>query len=116
VEFPDYAQVAKAYGLQAVCIDEPNALDNLDDWMALSGPVLIDIRVDPAQGFAPRIKSRVDEHGKFQTPSLDDMHPFLPAEQLAALRAEALALRATSVHTPAHERPSTPRELADELS
>jgi acetolactate synthase-1/2/3 large subunit len=115
VEFPDYAKVAQAYGLQAVCLDGPDTLEDLRSWMALPGPTLIDIRVDPAQGFAPRIKSRVDEHGKFQTPALDDMHPFLPAEQIAALRAEALALRATSGQTPGHERPAVLRELAHEL-
>jgi acetolactate synthase-1/2/3 large subunit len=115
VEFPDYAKVAQAYGLQAVCLDGPDTLEDLPSWMALPGPTLIDIRVDPAQGFAPRIKSRVDEHGKFQTPALDDMHPFLPVEQLAALRAEALALRATSGQTPEPERPSAPQELAHEL-
>jgi acetolactate synthase-1/2/3 large subunit len=116
VEFPEYAKVAQAYGLQSVCIDRPDKLDDLRDLMALPGPTLIDIKVDPDQGFAPRIKSRVDEHGKFQTPALDDMHPFLPAEQLAALRAEALALRANSGHPPACVKQSTPQELADELS
>jgi acetolactate synthase-1/2/3 large subunit len=97
VEFPDYAAVAQAYGLRAVRIGEPEALGGLAEWMAPSGPTLIEIVVDPAQGFAPRIKSRVDEHGKFQTPALDDMHPFLPADQVGAIRAQALGLRADAL-------------------
>ena len=36
-----------------------------------SGPVLVQIHVDPAQGFSPKLKSRVDEQGRFLTPELD---------------------------------------------
>ncbi len=97
VEFPDYAAVAQAYGLRAVRIAEPKALDALDEWMTPSGPTLIEIVVDPSQGFAPRIKSRVDEQGKFQTPALDDMYPFLSADQVGAIRAQALGLRADAL-------------------
>jgi acetolactate synthase-1/2/3 large subunit len=97
VEFPDYAAVAQAYGLRAVRIGGPEALGGLAEWMAPSGPTLIEIVVDPAQGFAPRIKSRVDEQGKFQTPALDDMHPFLPADQVGAIRTHALGLRADAL-------------------
>jgi acetolactate synthase-1/2/3 large subunit len=97
VEFPDYAAIAQAYGLRAVCISEPVALEGIADWMSYIGPTLIEIVVNPAQGFAPRIKSRVDEQGKFQTPALDDMHPFLAADQVNAIRAQALSLRAEAM-------------------
>ena len=55
----------------------------------------IDLHVDPRQEFAPRIKSRVDAQGKFVTPALDDMHPFLDPAKLAQLRCEALAIRSS---------------------
>jgi acetolactate synthase-1/2/3 large subunit len=44
----------------------------------------------------PRIKSRVDEQGKFITPELDDMHPFLPENELDAVRTQAQSIRATT--------------------
>ena len=53
------------------------------------GPFLINIIVDPRQEFAPRIKSRIDESGKFVTPELDDMHPFLDVAELDAIRNSA---------------------------
>ena len=34
------------------------------------------------------------ENGNFATPELDDMFPFLPADELSGVRAEAAALRA----------------------
>ena len=91
VDFPDFAAVARAYGLAAARIED---LDEIGQWLAQDGPLLLDLRVDPAQGFAPRIKSRVDENGKFVSPALDDMYPFLPPEELEAVRRSAREIRA----------------------
>lgn len=89
VEFPDFARVATAYGLDAVNIATPADLPALDAALARRGPTLIAARVDPAPGFEPRIKSRALPEGGFATPELDDMFPFLPPAELAAVRAEA---------------------------
>ena len=62
--------------------------------LARRGPTLIAARVDPAPGFEPRIKSRALPGGGFATPELDDMFPFLPPAELAAVRAEARSIRA----------------------
>lgn len=95
VDFPDFAAVARAYGLTAARIED---LDEIGQWLAQDGPLLLDLRVDPAQGFAPRIKSRVDENGKFVSPALDDMYPFLPTEELEAVRRSAREIRANGQH------------------
>ena len=95
VEFPDFTAVARAYGLRAESIASEADLPRLDALLQGGGPLLIDLHVDPRQEFAPRIKSRVDEHGKFVTPELDDMHPFLGTDELAHARQEALAITHT---------------------
>jgi acetolactate synthase-1/2/3 large subunit len=92
VEFPNFVAVAQAYGLKSVVIHGEIDLQTLDTWMSEDGPMVIDIRVDPRQPFEPRIKSRVDDDGRFITPELDDMHPFLPEEIRDAVRAEGLAV------------------------
>lgn len=97
VEFPDFVAVAKAYRVRSVAIRGEADLAELDRWLTENGPLLIDIEVDPRQEFAPRIKSRVDEHGKFVTPELDDMHPFLPPEELEMVRQEAERIEHLSV-------------------
>lgn len=93
IEFPDFTRVAQAYGLDAVTITAPADLHRLDAALARRGPVLIAAHVDPAQGFEPRIKSRALPEGGFATPELDDMFPFLPPDELAAVREEARAIR-----------------------
>ncbi len=93
VEFPDFARIAQAYGLDAVSVTAAN-LPDLDAALGRRGPVLIAAQVDPLPGFEPRIKSRALPEGGFATPELDDMFPFLPPDELAAVRTEAAAIRA----------------------
>lgn len=94
VEFPDFVAVAKAYGLEATAIASERDFSTLDELLARDGPLLIDVKVDPRQPFEPRIKSRVGEDGKFVTPELDDMHPFLPEAERNSVRAAAAAILA----------------------
>jgi acetolactate synthase-1/2/3 large subunit len=94
VGFPDFATVASAYGLPSLSVRTEQDLAELDTWLDRDGPALIDLHVDPRQEFAPRIKSRVDENGKFFTPELDDMHPFLDPAEVSSIRAEAKSIRA----------------------
>jgi acetolactate synthase-1/2/3 large subunit len=89
VEFPDFAEVAAAYGLESARVSSPGRLLELDRILSLDGPALVQVDVDPDQGFEPRIKSRMREDGTFATPELDDMFPFLEAEELATVRLEA---------------------------
>jgi acetolactate synthase-1/2/3 large subunit len=89
VDFPDFTAVAKAYGINAKTISNVDELDDLDALLKHDGPLLINIIVDARQEFVPRIKSRIDENGKFVTPELDDMHPFLDITELDAVRNSA---------------------------
>jgi acetolactate synthase-1/2/3 large subunit len=95
VEFPDFEAVAKAYGIKATTIRSEADLPHMDTLLQEDGPLLLNVVVDPRQEFAPRIKSRVDENGKFSTPELDDMHPFLPPTELKAVADSALTIRST---------------------
>lgn len=92
VEFPDFNAVAKAYGIDTALISTEDDLATLDQLLTRDGPLLINVIVDPLQEFAPRIKSRVDEDGKFVTPELDDMYPFLDPAVLRTVRASAEAI------------------------
>jgi len=100
VEFPDFTDVARAYGLRSVTIQSEAELRELDELMMQDGPMLVNIIVDPRQEFVPRIKSRIDENGKFVTPELDDMHPFLAVEELQKVRESALAITSSPVDEP----------------
>ena len=97
VGFPDFTAIAKAYGIRAETISSENEISKLDALLGSDGPLLINLHVDPRQEFSPRIKSRVDENGKFITPELDDMHPFLDADLISNIRISASALKSISI-------------------
>jgi len=92
VEFPDFEAVAQAYGIKSATIQSETDLPRLDALLQEDGPLLLNVVVDPRQEFSPRIKSRVDEQGRFVTPELDDMHPFLEPAEIARIRESAAAL------------------------
>jgi len=94
VGFPDFALVARALGLRAISITGERDLSEFDEAIQSDGPLLIDLHVDPRQEFSPRIKSRVDQDGRFVTPELDDMHPFLDPTELERVRESAALVRA----------------------
>ena len=92
VEFPDYAGVAVAYGLVAARVSSEDHLPELERILSLDGPALVQVEVDPDQGFEPRIKSRMQDDGTFATPELDDMFPFLDSQTVTNIRSEVATL------------------------
>ena len=46
------------------------------------GPVICEVVTNPGEQFQPKLQSKLLEDGTFQTPSLEDMYPFLPKEEL----------------------------------
>lgn len=95
VDFPDFVAVAMAYGIKATQVHNADDLPMFDQLLTQDGPMLINVIVDSRQEFVPRIKSRVDEYGKFVTPELDDMHPFLDPQIIANVRESARSIRST---------------------
>ena len=89
VEFPDFAKVAEAYGIASFTITDKSELSTVKNLMSRQGPMLLDIKVDPKQNFSPRMKARLDEHGKFIPQFLDDMFPFLDASEVNTVRESA---------------------------
>lgn len=84
VSFPDFCKVAAAYGLPSADIAGEDFHSALAQALAADGPMLINARLDGTQGFEPRMSSRQMPDGSIVSPSLEDMHPFLPADELAS--------------------------------
>ena len=84
VSFPDYAAVAIAYGIPAVRLTDPGAMDEtIAEVLAAEGPVLCHVVLDPEQGFEPRVRSRSMPDGTIVSPALEDMYPFLDPADVA---------------------------------
>jgi len=82
VSFPDFAKVGNAFGLHSLRIENPDFGPILDTFLNQSGPGLAEVVVDPDQLFEPKLAARQLPDGKIVSPSLEDMWPFLPREEL----------------------------------
>ena len=82
IGFPDFGKLAAAFGLAAVRIEGHRFVDALRSALDAPGPMLIEIVLDPEQGFEPRLSSRQLDDGRIASPRLEDMYPFLSREEL----------------------------------
>jgi acetolactate synthase-1/2/3 large subunit len=92
LHFPDFARVAEGFGLPCVTLDKDGDWrGQFRDFLAGDGPAVCVAPLDLEQEFEPRLKSRMAD-GVITTPDLDDMFPFLPPEELDAIRRSAAAI------------------------
>jgi len=83
VSFPDYEALGKAYGLPSMRIEGRNFRENVGEALALPGPVLCEVFVDPCQEFEPKLSSRLLPDGRMVSSPLEDLAPFLDRAELA---------------------------------
>ncbi len=84
VTFPEMQRVGEAYGIPSFTISNIDDLATVRRELETKGPTIFDVYLDPSQEFEPRLRSRILADGKILTPNLEDMYPFLSAEELAA--------------------------------
>lgn len=82
VSFPDYVKLAEAYGIPACRIAEAGFVPALREALDAPGPALLEVMLDPAQGFEPRQSSRQLPDGRIVSAPLEDMFPFLERDEL----------------------------------
>ncbi len=82
--FPDYCRLADGFRLKSSRIDNHADLAaGIATALSGPGPHLCEIILDKRQDFAPKLASRRLEDGTMVSPSLEDMAPFLPRDELA---------------------------------
>lgn len=81
---PDPADLARAYGIEALWVDDAAALDaTLAQAVAHPGPLLCDLRLVADEVLWPRVSSQPQPDGSMVSLPLEDMTPLLPLEVLA---------------------------------
>jgi acetolactate synthase-1/2/3 large subunit len=84
LSFPDFARLAEGFGLPASRVDTHAGLANaIRSTLDGDGPQLCEVMIDKRQEFAPKLSSRRLEDGTMVSPTLEDLSPFLPREELA---------------------------------
>ena len=82
---PDIPKVAAAYGLKTYRINNSVRLAaDVKKVLGMKGPVICEVRVDPALETAPRISSEVRPDGSIVSKPLEDLWPFLDREEFKA--------------------------------
>ncbi len=83
ISFPELERLAAAYGLPYRRAAGPHFEEAIRETLAIDGPVLCELMLDPAQGFEPKLGSRALADGRMVSPPLEDLSPLLSREELA---------------------------------
>ena len=85
VSFPEFERLAYAYRLPYTrCSDIDTLASDIRAVLAIPGPSLCEVMLDPAQPFAPKLSSKKLPNGKMVSAPLEDLAPFLPRDEFAS--------------------------------
>ena len=83
LSFPDMSKLAPAYGYPFIRIERNEELaEGIERALAVEGPVICEIMVSMDQNFEPKADSKRLPDGTMVSAPLEDLAPFLPAEEL----------------------------------
>lgn len=93
LSFPELERIAYAYQIPFVKIEKYSAArEGVRKALAMDGPVIVEAVLNPEQFFSPKLSSKRLPDGTMVSPSLEDMFPFLPEEEMKAIKEEAFSL------------------------
>ncbi|MCR5214375.1 MAG: thiamine pyrophosphate-binding protein [Eubacterium sp.] len=82
VSFPEFKDIAKTFGMDyMICHNNEEVEDKLKEFFDKKGQVLLEIEERLDDPVIPKVSSRMKEDGSFETPSLEDMAPFISEEE-----------------------------------
>lgn len=87
VTTPDFTKVGEAFGIKSICLENPEDVEKIiHEVLSAEGPMLCEVKVNPDYIFTPKLSARQLPDGTMISPSLEDMFPFLPEEEMKANR------------------------------
>lgn len=79
--FPDFKNIAKAYGLDYEIINNKQSLNSkLKEVLRSKNPIVCEIILDKNQEFEPKASSKMYEDGTMKSAPLYDLYPFLDSK------------------------------------
>mgnify|MGYP002672912779 CR=1 FL=1 len=82
VSFPEFSDVAKTFGMSYMrCNNNGELQECLKEFFSKKENVLLEISQRLDDPVSPKVMSRMKEDGSFDTPSLEDMAPFISQEE-----------------------------------
>lgn len=84
VNFPSFEKISQAFGFPYVQIAKHESMRRqIQEVLLIQGAVICEVFLNENQPFAPKLSSKQHPDGSISSPSLEDMSPFLTAEELA---------------------------------
>lgn len=84
LSFPDFQRLAHGFGLASAQVDNHAGLPQaIRTCLAGDGPQMLEVMIDKAQAFAPKLSSRRLDDGTMVSSPLEDLAPFLPRDEFA---------------------------------
>lgn len=79
---PDILKIAQAYGIKGLKLERHGQMrEVIQAAMAVDGPVIIEVMIDPMQPYMPRVSSKKRADGSMVSKPLEDMWPFLDRDE-----------------------------------
>lgn len=86
VSFPQFRDIAKSFGFEYIlCPNEESIEMSLERFYKSNKRVFMEVKQLLDDPIIPKVSSRMDNDGKFLTPALHDMYPFLKENELREL-------------------------------
>jgi acetolactate synthase-1/2/3 large subunit len=82
VSFPAFEDIAKAFGFQHVKISNKDDIKLIDKALVSPHPELIEVIMDPAQKYFPRLATNKLLDGTLVSPPIEDLDPKISIELL----------------------------------
>ncbi len=81
---PKFKKIASGFEISYKSIDSLSQLDEkfIDQLCNNLDPMIVEVFVNPEQGFEPKLASRINTDGTMSSPELDDMAPFLSKDEI----------------------------------
>ena len=82
---PDFVELAKANGIDAMCIDDADQLvAGVREALSKRGPLIIDVRLQTDEALWPKSAALPQSDGTIRSMPLEDMSPLLPRDEFRA--------------------------------
>lgn len=85
VPFPDLSKLALAYGIPHTLVNSADDKDELMDSLSKRGPSIVEFVCPPNQAIIPTLGAKLNSDGSMSSPSLSEMNPPLPEEDLTRI-------------------------------
>ena len=83
IGLPDYSKLLPAFGYEYFSLEDWTLTDkSISTFLNHEGPAVLEVFMDPDQGFLPKVKGAPMDDGNILAPPIEEMSPLVSMEEL----------------------------------